>query len=577
MADYLDTPYNYDVGTIDGVDTLTPEQQALLDKQNSDQGGFTADYLRKSDALPVAAPPVSIELLPATSASPYLATPSDNAIAIPVSDPPKPAITLGGIGGEGSLRISDQPVTQPAVTDTPPALAALDPAAKPDTEPDTEPEEQSTGNKFLGYLGQGLRIIGGGLSKSVYEANAEQDRQKAAQKIKAQEEVAARKEKTLDQMQTAIETGAVTDPAKLASMQKYLISNGRADIAPNAAALHQQQLVQNEIQTRQEKQAEDQKTIGFAKAVSEIKAKKLSPDQELNEIRKVAPKHIADKIDEQMFAPKADATSIVVTPTGEVMVVDKVKGTAKDVNIKARASSGSGATATPESVDASAEALKTGLPVSPRGGLQAAAEAKLIQQYAGKFTPAEVLSKVADAKNNNAALAKLIPNTALLRSFENTALSNLQFIDDEIAAVRAKQKVADAPFFNNLANKWNEMTGQARSEGLGIYGKAASGELAKLASSATASGTGGTLTDREGWEGIFANTKSLEQMEKSVKSSRNEIAARIKGANDAIKISENQKRDLWLTPEEKKSETKDAIVKSHKNNTEQKDHSHLWN
>lgn len=131
--------------------------------------------------------------------------------------------------------------------------------------------------------------------------------------------------------------------------------------------------------------------------------------------------------------------------------------------------------------------------------------------------------------------------------FEKTALGNLEAIEKEIQE-QGRNGKGDMPYLNSLLNKFKQATGQAYGEGVRLFGQEEAAELAKLASSATAAGAGGTLTDREEWKTFFDQTMSNGQFKKSIDSARQAVNIRVNSSKGAIADTTQELNDLWDIP-----------------------------
>ena len=146
------------------------------------------------------------------------------------------------------------------------------------------------------------------------------------------------------------------------------------------------------------------------------------------------------------------------------------------------------------------------------------------------------------------ALNKSIYNQELMRgkigSFEKTALGNLGQIEKEIEKLRDSGKT-NFPVMNVLIDKWKKQSGQTYNEGINLFGQESASELAKLASSTTGAGTGGTLSDREEWRSFFDKDGSFAQMKKSLDSAKTSVGIRIKSQEDQLRETREAIRQLW--------------------------------
>ena len=129
-------------------------------------------------------------------------------------------------------------------------------------------------------------------------------------------------------------------------------------------------------------------------------------------------------------------------------------------------------------------------------------------------------------------------------SFEMTAMANLEQLEKEINE-QGEQGKSDIPFLNELLTRYKKATGQAYSEGSELFGQEIAGELAKLATSATASGVGGTLHDRQEWKSFFDQTMSNGQLKKSIDSAKIAAHIRLDSGKNAINETTEQIRSLW--------------------------------
>jgi hypothetical protein len=161
-----------------------------------------------------------------------------------------------------------------------------------------------------------------------------------------------------------------------------------------------------------------------------------------------------------------------------------------------------------------------------------------------EFSAEEITQKGEVVKELNKSRTQQYVMKAKISGFENTALDNIKQLREEIKAQRDSGKT-DIPAMNTLLRKWKEITGVPYSEGVNLYGQELAAELAKLASSATAAGTGGTLTDREDWKSFFKPDGSFDQMSKSLDSAEKAVNIRAKAADRAIDDTTKQINGMW--------------------------------
>ena len=156
----------------------------------------------------------------------------------------------------------------------------------------------------------------------------------------------------------------------------------------------------------------------------------------------------------------------------------------------------------------------------------------------------DVASRVEKAQQLNKAIQVQTTTQGKLAGFENTVLGNLDMLGQQVEAMK-KSGQTDIPLINKFIIEWKKATGQVYSQGAELYGKELAGELAKLASSATATGAGGTLTDRGEWERFAAPGQSYDQMQAFIKNATNAAHTRLNGADAAIKANELAIHNLW--------------------------------
>jgi hypothetical protein len=166
------------------------------------------------------------------------------------------------------------------------------------------------------------------------------------------------------------------------------------------------------------------------------------------------------------------------------------------------------------------------------------------------LTLAEVGEKKASAEGIRKSINQQRSAIGKLEGFERTALANIDMLAKEMKDIRSKQAV-DLPLANRFLSFVKQQAGIPYDQAVGMYGREIAAELTKLASSATASGTGGTLSDREEWNKFFEKGASFDQMMKSLDAARNSASARIKSSHDAIALNEDEIKNLWKKPGEK--------------------------
>jgi hypothetical protein len=160
------------------------------------------------------------------------------------------------------------------------------------------------------------------------------------------------------------------------------------------------------------------------------------------------------------------------------------------------------------------------------------------------LSPQEIAQKGELAVELNKERSSQLIQKGKVRSFEETALANIDQLAKEIQTQRDEGKT-DLPVVNALLRQWKEATGQAYGEGVALFGQEAAAELAKLASSATAAGPGGTLADRQEWGSFFARDGAFDQMSNSLRAAREAIGIRRKTTDDAIAGVTGELNGLW--------------------------------
>ena len=167
-----------------------------------------------------------------------------------------------------------------------------------------------------------------------------------------------------------------------------------------------------------------------------------------------------------------------------------------------------------------------------------------VKQKYPQLSESEIVEKANLARELNKERQSQLLQQGKVVGFEKTALGNLDQIMKQIDEQRKSGKT-DIPALNSLLTKYNTMTGTAYKEGTELFGKEASSELAKLASSASGAGAGGTLQDREEWNSFFKENGSYAQMKKAVDSAKTAVNIRIKSTKDSIDDTSQQIKYLW--------------------------------
>lgn len=163
------------------------------------------------------------------------------------------------------------------------------------------------------------------------------------------------------------------------------------------------------------------------------------------------------------------------------------------------------------------------------------------------LTKEEVGQKYQQARGLRSSINQQRNAMGKLEGFERTALANIDLMAKEVKDIRSKQAV-DFPLANKFLSFVKEQAGIPYDQAFGMYGREVAAELTKLASSATASGTGGTLTDREEWNKFFQKGGSFDQIEKSLDAARKSASARIRSSHEAIQLNEDEMARLWEEP-----------------------------
>lgn len=235
-----------------------------------------------------------------------------------------------------------------------------------------------------------------------------------------------------------------------------------------------------------------------------------------------------------------DERKMIDTRSHQEDVDSKVKTREETVDINKRKVSQGGTSGTGgrASVAMSGDSLGQG---KNQRGLAAEEIQKL---YHPDLSLPEIGQKMAQAEGLRKSVNTQRVMQGKITGFENTALRNLKQLRDELDKQRQSGKT-DFPTVNSLLGKWKQQTGQVYNEGIGLFGQELSGELAKLASSATATGAGGTLTDREEWKQFFGPNGSFDQMTKYLDSAETAVKIRVNSSQDAIDGTESEIKSLW--------------------------------
>jgi hypothetical protein len=183
------------------------------------------------------------------------------------------------------------------------------------------------------------------------------------------------------------------------------------------------------------------------------------------------------------------------------------------------------------------ESLGMGKDARAKGNAAAAAEHP-------EMTPLEVSQKREMAVELNKLRTQQMIMKGKVSGFEKTALGNLEQLQMEIDAQQASSK-PNYPRLAQLVSRWKQETGQVANQGRELFGQELGGELAKLSSSATGGGSGGTLLDREEWKAFFEPNSSYAQAKKSIDSARTAIGVRVRATDDAINETTDQIKGLW--------------------------------
>jgi hypothetical protein len=180
-----------------------------------------------------------------------------------------------------------------------------------------------------------------------------------------------------------------------------------------------------------------------------------------------------------------------------------------------------------------------------------------VQEMAPWLTPQEVGVNIQRAKNLRGSIADQTKKLGQLGGFERTAMANLDNLAEAVKKQREKNQV-DLPAANAFLNAVKKVAGIPQNEAINLYGQEVAAELTKLASSANASGAGGTLQDRQEWKTFFAPNSSFDQMMTSIGAARQSAKNRIDSSQNQIADFEKQIDDLWKNPSEAPKETPKA-------------------
>lgn len=170
------------------------------------------------------------------------------------------------------------------------------------------------------------------------------------------------------------------------------------------------------------------------------------------------------------------------------------------------------------------------------------------------LTIEEVGKRSQQAKALSSSIADQTKKLGQLSSFEQTAMANLDNLAEALKKQRDKNQV-DIPAVNSFLNTIKKLVGQTSKEELDLYGQEVAAELTKLASSANASGAGGTLQDRQEWKTFFAPNSSFDQMMMSIGAARQSAKNRVNSSEGQIVNFEKRIDDLWRDPSEAPKET----------------------
>jgi len=180
----------------------------------------------------------------------------------------------------------------------------------------------------------------------------------------------------------------------------------------------------------------------------------------------------------------------------------------------------------------------------------------------------EIGSRIQQASGIRTAIKDQEKQLGRLVGFEKTAMANIDNLDKAVKEARAKNTY-DIPVVNSFLNTIRRAAGIPYNEAVALYGQEVAAELAKLASSANASGVGGTLHDRQEWKDFFSANGSYNQIKKSIEAAKQSAENRINSSLAARDANEQRIQELWQEPgQTDEGKPKESTVVPHETGTD---------